>query len=242
MKHLVKLGAVAVSVISAGCLTLGMGIASADTITNTGPGSYNAILSKSSSFETIHNINVVNLNNRNYQTAITGAASVNNNTNSNDEHHNHICQPKHTYSYLPSHQVYSTMPAHYVQPRMNEGYNSNNYGGQGGNAASGNASNYNATAATVDVTNTLPASDGMNNHDTSSISNTGPHSFNLISARSSQDTEIVNTNNVSIDNTNSQTAISGNANVSGNTRGGSAVTGDATNVNSTRFDVSIMNQ
>lgn len=233
MKHLARLGAIGASVVSAGCLTLGMGVASADAIINTGPGSFNSIVTRSSSFETVRNVNNVNLNNRNNQTAITGAAIVHGNTNVG----NHIIKKK-----CPQRKTFSMVPSHFVKPRVQ--HFNNNFGGQGGSATSGNASNFNATTASVNITNNVPVSHevGSSFGGNNTISTTGPHSVNLISSKSSRVVQITNTNNVTINNTNNQTAISGNASVSGNTRGGSAVTGDATNINSTRFDVAIMNE
>lgn len=234
MKRIARLGVLGASVISAGFITVGMGVASAATIANTGPGSFNAILSKSSSFEAVRNVNNVSLNNQNNQTAITGAASVSGNTSNKDG--NSIKQR------CPQHKTFGVMPSHFVQPNMPS--RNNNFSGQGGSATSGDASNFNATTASVNITNDIPVSrhvDGsLSGNNT--ISTTGPHSVNLISSKTTNNVTVTNTNDVTINNTNNQTAISGNANVSGNTRGGSAVTGDATNVNSTRFDVAIMNQ
>lgn len=72
-----------------------------------------------------------------------------------------------------------------------------------------------------------------------SISDTGPHSRNQIvisnrsSVRESSDT------NVNVSNSNHQSARTGNATVSGNTRGGDATTGNATNNNSQSTSVSV---
>jgi hypothetical protein len=51
----------------------------------------------------------------------------------------------------------------------------------------------------------------------------------------------INNNSVSVNNLNSQTAVTGMASVSGNRFGGSAITGDASNFNSTRTDINISN-
>ncbi|HSX30842.1 MAG TPA: hypothetical protein VLE99_02905 [Candidatus Saccharimonadales bacterium] len=75
----------------------------------------------------------------------------------------------------------------------------------------------------------------------SSISHTGPHSQNHISTWTKNTTTVRNTNTVSFANTNYQTAVSGNAIVSGNTYGGNATSGNAGNWNSTEFSVYIRN-
>lgn len=281
MKRLARLGVVGASIVSAGCLTVGMGVASADTIVNTGPGSYNAILTRSSFNQTVRNVNNVRLNNQNFQTAITGSASVTGNTNGNGGNNNNKCNYDKKTSYKPSNymrNMYAMMPSHYYQvPKHNNQYsnntpsysgneygnnnygNSNEYGnnnygnsheygnnnsgGQGGSAVTGNASNYNATQASVDVANTTPTLSNMdtNTVGNNTISDTGPHSFNLISSKSTSNVEVTNNNHVDITNNNMQTAVSGNANVSGNTRGGSAITGNATNTNRTDIEVAIDN-
>lgn len=259
MKRLARLGAISASIATAGCLTVGMGVASADTIINTGPGSYNAILAKSSFSQTVRNVNNVNLNNRNYQVAVTGSAFVSGNTHSYGSNNNR-CNYSRNVSYVPMHKMkhmYAVMPSHhyqapahhaqystYMRPSYGAGGHDNySSGGQGGSATTGNASNYNATHENVSITNNTPtlssAPTSLGSNGT--ISDTGPHSFNLISSRSNINEEVTNTNNVDITNTNTQTAVSGNATVSGNTRGGSARTGNATNTNSTDIEVAISN-
>ncbi|MDB5171178.1 MAG: hypothetical protein JWO35_872 [Candidatus Saccharibacteria bacterium] len=52
----------------------------------------------------------------------------------------------------------------------------------------------------------------------------------------------LNNNDVRINNTSDQTAITGDAAVFGNKFGGSARSGDATNLNSSEFDVNILNR
>jgi hypothetical protein len=50
-----------------------------------------------------------------------------------------------------------------------------------------------------------------------------------------------NDTNISVHNSNDQKAQSGDATVFGNTKGGSATSGDATNTNSTNFTFSVSN-
>jgi hypothetical protein len=72
-----------------------------------------------------------------------------------------------------------------------------------------------------------------------SISNTGPRSNNRISVRHNTRIRVNNNANVRVNNSNTQVAISGNARVSGNTNGGDAETGNASNTNSTRTMVHV---
>jgi hypothetical protein len=77
---------------------------------------------------------------------------------------------------------------------------------------------------------------------TADISNTGPDSYNKIEVETSNHVDIDNHNNVTINNNNDQTAITGDAKVSGNTTGGDATSGDAINRNTTSTSVGIDNQ
>ena len=76
---------------------------------------------------------------------------------------------------------------------------------------------------------------------TGTISNTGPGSKNTVSSNITDTTTVTNVNNVSVNNSSSQTSSTGSANVSGNTTGGSAETGDAWNDNSSSFNFVINN-
>jgi hypothetical protein len=118
----------------------------------------------------------------------------------------------------------------------------------GGSAMSGNASNDNSTDATVSVSNSSAGSlgswvggGGGGNDVSATMSDTGPNSHNTIDASSSTNVNLTNNNNVTVSNTSTQTANSGNATVSNNTHGGDAVSGDASNTNSSSFDISIDN-
>lgn len=119
----------------------------------------------------------------------------------------------------------------------------------GGNATSGEARNENWTEANVTVDNSA----GMKNMDWghgemengngsgSVIKNTGPDSENKIETERSASVNVSNDNDVHVTNANCQTATSGNAEVSHNTTGGSATTGDAYNSNSSSFTVNVSN-
>ncbi len=75
----------------------------------------------------------------------------------------------------------------------------------------------------------------------SSISNTGPNSTNTIEVKDDFKCEVKNDNDFVIKNKNDQQAASGSATVSGNTSGGGARSGSATNSNGTVIDVAIDN-
>lgn len=331
MKQVARLSLVGASIATSGCLLLGTAVASADSITNTGPGSRNVILSRLTSNSRVTNNNNVRITNSNYQTARTGDVNVSRNTsyhpgNCNDGYQNdwsswspdswqqngrnfgdwwagmmsHMgqqywsggnndwmnggdswsswnpsmwCQNGSSYgNWLSKFNAYMSRNCNYWQQNWrptayhNVSYakpsveHKKSYGGYGssyapvyrsssfgGNATSGAATNVNRTQSEVTITNNTPSSYSQqqayptytSSNDT--IRNTGPRSFNSIDTRSSRNTQVTNTNNVTISNTNDQTAFSGDVNVSGNTRGGSATSGDATNANSTRFDVAITN-
>lgn len=116
----------------------------------------------------------------------------------------------------------------------------------GGGSGSGGAGNANGTNSAVKVTNgsggILPGggggSDGSNDVN---ISTQGPDSGVNFTSTINSNTSIVNSNNITTIATTTQNADSGNANVSGNTSGGSAGTGDATNVNGADTNVSVVN-
>lgn len=115
----------------------------------------------------------------------------------------------------------------------------------GGSAKSGNAANTNTLKASVSVDNsgagaaatTMPGG----TRSTGDISNTGPDSTNVVRTSVRNEVQIMNKNCISIENTNSQTAVSGDAEVEGNTTGGNATSGNATNTNSTTLAFEISN-
>ena len=341
MKHLARIGAVGGSVLMSTLLTVGMGFASADSITYTGPGSRNAIYSSNTTNSVVANQNKVNFNNQNYQIATSGSARVNGNTRASNtyggngnancdkqtNHSNNGGQQQADWSYwnpaswqqngqsfsnwwsgmmgqLGSYGAgswsmggnnwqpsgsgwqsswsnwnpmlwqqhgssynnwyskvmpYLTSHCGYWQQNWsnnsgnnygNNSSNENNYGGYGSgtaasdSAATGNASNTNATQVAVRISNARPQStqeNQNNNNAHDSISMTGPQSSNTISDITRNSVEQTNANNVDFTNNNHQTASTGNASVSDNTFGGSARSGNASNMNSTDFELAITN-
>lgn len=73
------------------------------------------------------------------------------------------------------------------------------------------------------------------------VEDTGPDSTNKIEYKIEETTKVTNDNEVNVEVKNEQVAKTGDAVVSNNTTGGSAVTGDATNVSTTDVCVSINN-
>lgn len=121
------------------------------------------------------------------------------------------------------------------------------YNTTGGDAISGAARNTNSLNASATVNNSGSGEwanavnvGGGGNADTT-IDNTGPHSRNTVDNQTSVRVNVENNNNLSVRNTNTQSAYSGDARVSGNTTGGDAVTGDATNENSTSINFHVTN-
>jgi hypothetical protein len=112
----------------------------------------------------------------------------------------------------------------------------------GGSAWTGHATNNNSTSAHVAISNSGGGGWGAGNSSWhATISNTGPNSNNQVSFNSGSKVKVVNNNNVAVKNYTSQTAHTGNSNVSGNTNGGSTSTGHATNNNSTNTAVMVHN-
>lgn len=73
------------------------------------------------------------------------------------------------------------------------------------------------------------------------ISNTGPNSTNSINSKLNDTVKITNNNDISVNNTNNQTATSGTAKVTNNRSGGDAESGSSLNSNSTDTAVSVAN-
>lgn len=73
------------------------------------------------------------------------------------------------------------------------------------------------------------------------VRNTGPNSFNQVRVDSKEDVDIETNNNVDMTTNNTQTAISGDAVVSGNTNVGNTRTGDAGNVNESNLSIEVKN-
>lgn len=76
---------------------------------------------------------------------------------------------------------------------------------------------------------------------TCEIGFTGPDSQNLCTSTTEYRCEVTNTNTINITSTNQQDGVTGGAFVSGNTNGGSSVSGTVTNENGTVFNVTVTN-
>ena len=74
-----------------------------------------------------------------------------------------------------------------------------------------------------------------------SVDTTGPSSQNVVSITETTTVSTMNHNNISVTNTNDQTSSTGSANVSGNTDGGSAISGDASSSATTTTTVTVGN-
>lgn len=118
----------------------------------------------------------------------------------------------------------------------------------GGDAVSGDATNKNAFNVSAKIDNTAAhAVDGAGVRvldpvrDGGEISNTGPHSDATIKTDVSNSTKVNNVNDINVRNTTNQNAFSGNATVTNNTHGGDAISGDASNFNSTNVTLHVTN-
>lgn len=117
----------------------------------------------------------------------------------------------------------------------------------GGHAETGDAVNSNATKVSAAFNNApstaaaLKNGAGLFGSDSAKINTTGPDSYNKIELKKFNKVSVHNDNDIVISNTNSQFAKSGSAEVFHNTTGGSAVTGDARNTNSTVVDLKVTN-
>lgn len=118
---------------------------------------------------------------------------------------------------------------------------------EGGDAETGRADNLNSldVSATVDNSGAasawVPAVQNGGGGHSASIERTGPDSYNRIDFENRVEVDVENNNDINISNNNYQDARSGDAEVHGNTFGGSATTGDAINTNETRVDLSVTN-
>lgn len=117
----------------------------------------------------------------------------------------------------------------------------------GGDATSGVASNSNSFSASASINNntaetldaaiaSVPGTVGGG-----SISNTGPDSISKVNTKVYTSTQVKNYNNLSVNNNTTQSAYSGDAEVSNNTTGGDATSGNATNTNSTSVTLNVTN-
>lgn len=117
-----------------------------------------------------------------------------------------------------------------------------------GHVESGAAHNDSLLDASVDVDNSgstsaaLGAGGGLDwDLGDASISQTGADSLNRITFRNEVNTTVNNDTDVRITNNNSQTAVSGDAEAEKNTTVGDVRSGDATNVSTATFEVSVSN-
>lgn len=117
----------------------------------------------------------------------------------------------------------------------------------GDDATTGEASNTNSLSVAASVDNntadTLAAAlTGVPGYaGGGDISDTGPDSYAKISTKVYTDTTVKNYNTLYVSNNTDQTALSGDAEVSHNTDGGDATSGDANNTNSTSVTLNVSN-
>jgi len=115
----------------------------------------------------------------------------------------------------------------------------------GGDATSGDAANDSLLRATVRLNNggssAAAFAGGSNGGASGDISNTGPDSYNKVEFKASEYVKVQNNNDVKVQNNNTQKASSGDAKVSGNTTGGSATSGGASNISTNETTVEITN-
>ncbi len=115
----------------------------------------------------------------------------------------------------------------------------------GGDATSGDATNDNAFSADLAVDNGGAWGMGCGCDSAAdfdgSITETGPDSSNVIEYKNSVRVNVVNNNSVYVHNDNDQDADSGDAYVYGNTTGGNATSGSASNTNHSSVTLSISN-
>ena len=115
----------------------------------------------------------------------------------------------------------------------------------GGSATSGDANNDNSFSASVSIDNSgfcgCLGNFGSGADMGGSIDLTGPDSTNVIENKVNNNVRVNNDNDVRVTNTNDQHASSGDATVYGNTTGGDATSGNASNSNDTSLVLSISN-
>lgn len=117
----------------------------------------------------------------------------------------------------------------------------------GGGAYTGDAKNNNSLNVSATIDNSASADTWAGTvHSgggggSASINHTGYDSVNVIKHEETTKVNVYNDNYVKVENDNDQKASSGDAKVIGNTTGGDAVSGDATNTNSTSVTLNITN-
>lgn len=119
------------------------------------------------------------------------------------------------------------------------------YNTTGGDASSGEATNDSLFRANLSVNNSgssAAATAGTGSTQTGSISGaTGPSSNNQVTFNGGSTVTVTNNNHAYVTNDNRQDARSGSAEVSHNTTGGTAMSGDATNISTTEVTLSLTN-
>jgi hypothetical protein len=117
-----------------------------------------------------------------------------------------------------------------------------------GDISTGDAANMNTTHISATVNNAASGSTWANTTTptggsgaTGTIHDTGYDSTNIVKSVDTTKVNINNENNLTVDNSNCQTATTGSVNVSKNTTVGDISTGDATNTNNTTVDLSVSN-
>ena len=253
VKKVLKLSSYIISTLSIAALSIsGIAFAGA-SIENTGPGSTNVIKYGGGSSYEVKNKNNVNVTANTDQHAKTGDATVGGGVYGSSykkKNRKDRCDRGSNYNkrscsnskkrYLPKWHN-NCSPSSIWNDYMGGGYGSGNT--NGGDANTGDADNDAHTGVGIKLDNggdydggSSYASDGD-----AEIYNTGPHSKNIIKSGSSSEFKVVNNNDVNVDNDTKQRAYSGNATVSGNTNGGSASTGDASNNATTDTNINIQN-
>lgn len=111
-----------------------------------------------------------------------------------------------------------------------------------GSATTGTAHNDSLLRASLTIRNNGAVNNAPSNSgNSSSIRDTGPDSVNRILNKVVSDNSVCNSNEISVTNNNKQNAKSGDARVSGNTTGGSARSGDASNISTAEVTLNITN-
>jgi hypothetical protein len=120
-----------------------------------------------------------------------------------------------------------------------------NHNGTGGDATTGAASNTHELTvdATIDNSATTGGLGGAvgSGDDSGTITGTGPDSTNVVKSKTINKLNVQNNNNLTITNSTSQTATSGDAHVNDNTTGGSATSGDVSNSSTTGVTIDLTN-
>ncbi len=115
----------------------------------------------------------------------------------------------------------------------------------GGSAESGWATNNSKIHTTVKLNNSgssaAALADSGNGGGVGTVGTTGPDSYNKVKITDSSYTKVQNNNDVQVETSNYQKASSGDAKVYGNTTGGSAISGDASNTSDIMTTIEVIN-